>query len=228
MSAGGSADRNPAAAASAAAGGSRRRRGGAVWVIVVLLAGSGVLRLASGAQALAEVAGTSHAAVPNAGHAGAEVCEPDPDVAPLMQAIRDRNAEQDAREGRLADREQAMALISAQLDARLAELVAAEERLAATLAQADTAAEGDVARLAAMYEAMKPKEAAPLFEEMAPDFAAGFLSRMRPEAAGAVLAALDPKTAYTISVILAGRNARAPQDRPARADSGTAPAESLP
>ena len=63
-----------------------------------------------------------------------------------------------------------------------------------------------------IHENMKPKDAAALFEEMAPEFAAGFLGRMRPDAAGAVMAGLDPKTAYTISVLLAGRNADVPKN----------------
>jgi flagellar motility protein MotE (MotC chaperone) len=80
------------------------------------------------------------------------------------------------------------------------------------VAVADQAADADVTRLVTMYENMKPKEAAPLFEVMAPDFAAGFLARMRPDAAASVLAGLNPKTAYTISVIMAGRNAGVPKN----------------
>ena len=107
---------------------------------------------------------------------------------------------------------QALALAEEQIEARLAALVAAEEDLAATISVADSAAEEDIARLTAVYENMKPKDAAALFEEMAPEFAAGFLGRMRPDAAGAVMAGLDPKTAYTISVLLAGRNADVPKN----------------
>ena len=87
----------------------------------------------------------------------------------------------------------------------------AEASLKSTLSIADDAAESDVARLTAVYEQMKPEEAAALFSEMDPQFAAGFLGRMRPDAAAAVMAGLDPADAYSISVILAGRNARAPR-----------------
>lgn len=77
---------------------------------------------------------------------------------------------------------------------------------------ADDAAEGDVTRLVAVYENMKPKDATALFAVMDADFAAGFLARMKPEAAAAIMAGLDPKVAYTISAVLAGRNARAPRN----------------
>ncbi|NHX27768.1 hypothetical protein HA397_27890, partial [Escherichia coli] len=89
---------------------------------------------------------------------------------------------------------------------------AAEDSLRATLTLAETAAESDLARLTAVYENMKPKDAAGLFEQMSPDFAAGFMGMMRPDAAAQIMAALDPATAYSISVVLAGRNARATPD----------------
>ena len=92
--------------------------------------------------------------------------------------------------------------------ATLVELQAAERALRATIALADGAAEGDLARLTAVYENMKPQQAAPLFQQMTPGFAAGFLGRMRPDAAAAILSGLEPEAAYAISVILAGRNAR--------------------
>ncbi len=60
---------------------------------------------------------------------------------------------------------------------------------------------------------------------MAPEFAAGFLGRMRPDAAAAVLAGLKPDKAYSISVMIAGRNATAPKaDRDARRRFLTRPA----
>ncbi|MDH3263637.1 MAG: hypothetical protein OEM24_06540, partial [Paracoccaceae bacterium] len=89
----------------------------------------------------------------------------------------------------------------------LAAMAEAERNLRDLLTLADTAAEEDVARLTAMYEAMKPAEAAAVFEQMDPDFAAGFLGRMRADAAAAVLSGLPPEKAYALSVVLAGRNA---------------------
>ena len=94
---------------------------------------------------------------------------------------------------------------------QLEKMALLEKRLRDTLSLASTAAEDDLARLTSVYENMKPKTAAALFEEMAPDFAAGFVSRMRPDAAAAVLAGMTPRAAYSISTILAGRNAEVPK-----------------
>jgi flagellar motility protein MotE (MotC chaperone) len=189
----------------------RPRARGTLLIIATLLAGSGLMRLGEGAgHAFARAAEPEEMA--QGIGAAAQVCEPEPGALAMLEAIQKREARLAEREATLADRMQALALAEEQIEARLAALVAAEEDLAATISVADSAAEEDIARLTAVYENMKPKDAAALFEEMAPEFAAGFLGRMRPDAAGAVMAGLDPKTAYTISVLLAGRNADVPKN----------------
>jgi flagellar motility protein MotE (MotC chaperone) len=95
---------------------------------------------------------------------------------------------------------------------RMTELEAMETELKATLALADGAAEADIERLTAVYQAMKPKDAAALFETMSPEFAAGFLGRMTPDSAAAILSGMSAEAAYGVSVIVAGRNAGAPTD----------------
>lgn len=132
--------------------------------------------------------------------------------AALMEELRLREERVATREASLATRVAALALAEDVLKARIAELETAETALTETLAQADGAAEADVMRLTAVYEAMKPKEAAALFGTMAPEFAAGFLGRMRPEAAAAVLSGMSSEEAYTVSVLLAGRNALVPRE----------------
>lgn len=124
-----------------------------------------------------------------------------------------------AREARIAEREalidtraQALSLAEQRVDEKLGRLEAAEEELRATIALSESAAETDLAQLTSVYENMGAEEAAALFGQMTPDFAAGFLGRMRPDLAAAILAGLDPINAYEISVILAGRNARAPTE----------------
>ena len=116
------------------------------------------------------------------------------------------------REARLEARLQALALAETAIEEDLARLEQAEAELRATMAAADKAAEDDIGRLTAVYENMKPDEAAALFQLMEPSFAAGFLGRMRSDAAAAILAGLTPDLAYTISVVLAGRNADVPRE----------------
>lgn len=185
----------------------RRSGRGALIVVAALLAGSGVIRIGSGAGlAFANV--TAHAEAPVA----PATCEPDGGAMAMLEALKSRETRVGEREAALADRAQTLSVTETQVTEKLAALVAAEEKLAATMQKAEQASEGDVAQLTAVYENMKPKDAAPVFQQMAPEFAAGFLARMRPDAAAAILSGLDPKAAYTISVLLAGRNATVPKD----------------
>ncbi|WP_306456516.1 MotE family protein [Flavimaricola marinus] len=140
------------------------------------------------------------------------VCGPEDTPAALIEALQEREARVVAREARIADRMQAMAVAEAEIEEKIAELTEAEDSLAALLALANSAAEDDLNRLTAVYENMKPQDAAALFEAMEPAFSAGFMGRMRPESAAAIMTNLESQTAYLISVVLAGRNANAPTE----------------
>lgn len=189
------------------------RRKGPVRGVLVFLAGlmlaSGVIRVGLG---LNEARAVTPPEAPDPAPPTVSAAECPAPPAALIEALSRREARVAVRESALESRLAALALADEALTRRLKELEEAESRLAATLSQADGAAEGDLSRLTAVYEAMKPKEAAALFETMAPDFAAGFLARMRPEAAAAVMSGMTPEAAYTVSVLLAGRNALAPRE----------------
>lgn len=94
----------------------------------------------------------------------------------------------------------------------LAALQEAERALEARMVASSTANDEDLNRLTAVYEAMNPKEAADVFEAMPAEFAAGFLALMQPNSAAAVFAGLSPEKAYSVSVVMAGRNANAAQE----------------
>jgi len=186
----------------------RRQAGrGALVILALFLAASGALRLGAGVgSALA------NAPDPASGPAAdAALSCPAPPLA-LAQALLARETDVARQEAALADRMAALDLAEAALTTQMAALAEAEAGLKATLALADGAAENDLARLTAVYESMKPADAAALFTAMALEFAAGFLGRMRPETAAAVLSGMAPETAYTISALIAGRNALVPRN----------------
>lgn len=175
-------------------------------VIAALFMASAGLRMTEGAwTAWAKTLGSSE-------QAASGDCMSDESITALLQDLRAGEDRLNQRESRLAERAKAIQVAELRLEERIETLRSAEEDLARTLSIADKGAEEDVARLVALYENMKPKEAAPLFAEMAPDFAAGFIAQMRPDAAAALMGSLEPKTAYSISVLLAGRNANAPRN----------------
>jgi flagellar motility protein MotE (MotC chaperone) len=188
----------------------RGRRIGTLVVIAALLAASGTIRLGVGVAEALVHDGAEESAQPASTSAGVQGCTDAAGIAPLLEALREREARVATRESALEERMQALMLAERRLRDQQVALTETEAALAATLALADRAAEEDLLRLTTVYETMKPKDAAILFEEMDPNFAAGFLSRMRPEAAAGVMSGMTPRGAYTLSVILAGRNAGVP------------------
>jgi len=184
---------------------------GTLWIISAMFLASALTRLSTGTgQAIAqEMASMVTPEDP------AQMVQETPyptQIAALLSDLADRQEYLDNRERQLEEFSQSLAVSEQQVRLQLAALVAAEAKLAATIATSETAAESDLARLTSVYENMKPKQASVLFEEMTPDFAAGFIGRMRADAAADIMAGLSPQAAYTISVILAGRNARAPTE----------------
>ncbi len=139
-------------------------------------------------------------------------CPADPDIAGLLAGIRERQSQLETREREIAERRLLLDDVEKRIEAELEKLRMAEQRLAETLAIADSAAENDLARLTSVYENMKPGNAADLFAVMDMTFAAGFLSRMKPQAAAGILSEMPAEAAYSISVVMAGRNANAPTE----------------
>lgn len=186
----------------------KRAGRGALVILALFLASSAALRLGGIAgQALAK-AGPEQL-TPEPVTTGVECPLPPP---ALLQALNDREAQVIAFEAATKERMAALTLAEEAISKRLEELEAAEASLRDVLVIADGAAEKDIARLTAVYEAMKPADAAALFDAMAPEFAAGFLGRMQPASAAAVMAGMPPEKAYSISALIAGRNALAPKE----------------
>lgn len=200
----------------------RRAGRGSVVLIALLLVSSGILRISSGVANAADTAAPvlpkplpdavaseamSARAIPT------KMAKPDrAEMGSLLEALNAREESLRERERQIELRSKAISVANAEISKRIAMLEEAEAALRGTLSIADVAAEDDLTRLTTVYESMKPKEAAALFETMEPDFAAGFLGRMRPDLAAGVMAGLSPDMAYSISVILAGRNALAPKN----------------
>lgn len=188
---------------------------GALTLLMALLIASALVRIGAGTNAaLAQVDLSEALTLPTRAAPVPNEAKPtsDADVKTLLDALQAREARVEEREQQANTRAKALEVAQAEVERRIAALEEAEQRLRNTLSIAQTAAEDDLSKLTTVYENMKPKEAAAVFEAMEPTFAAGFLGRMRADVAARILAGLDPQTAYSISAILAGRNAEAPKD----------------
>lgn len=183
----------------------------AMALLAACFLGSAAIRIADPSSALAvEAARAATGAQPSDVSDGRVT--PMEDAAELLAALKKRETMLTEREIQLQSRERVLEAASAKLEEQLDRVIEAEERLAETLAIADQAADKDVARLVAAYEAMDERRAGPIFENMEVSFAAGLISRMNGPSASSILSALSPEKAYAITVFIAGRNARAPKD----------------
>ena len=186
-----------------------RKSRGTIATISLLFLSSALLRLFVGAESvLAEAAKIEQSS--EVAEQPTQVALTESEFTAINQALKDREDRVKEQELQITKRMKALEIADRKVQEQLAALERAEEELRQTIALADDAAENDIQRLTAVYEAMKPKTAAALFQEMNPEFAAGFIGRMRPEAAAAIIEGMSSTAAYAVSAILAGRNADVP------------------
>lgn len=181
-------------------------------VILMCLLASATLRFGAGGVALAEASSDNVEQGVVSAPAEVAASPPEPEMGSLLESIRTRQEQLSRREIEIAERNRELNMLEQKIAQQLAVLKQAEQQLAATLAIADSAAENDLKQLTEVYEKMKAKNAAKIFGTMDISFAAGFLSRMRPESAAGILSEMPPNAAYSISVVMAGKNADAPTE----------------
>jgi flagellar motility protein MotE (MotC chaperone) len=144
-----------------------------------------------------------------------------------ISAVAGAVAQGDPAEGRfgtgirqqLSERDRAAAARARQLDLREQAAKAAEKRMAGAAPAAAPAtpatptpppepepSEGErLEDLAKIYQAMKPKSAAPIFEQLTLEVQVKVASRMRDRSAAAIMAAMTPKAAAMLSMAIAKR-----------------------
>ena len=125
----------------------------------------------------------------------------------MLAAIQAREAELLEREDAYAERMKSLEAVETRVEERMAMLDQMNDRLSTAMAAIEAESDQDITHLAAMYENMKPAEASKIFNQMDPSFAAGFLRIMNSTNAGMIMAGMEPEKAYSISVVLANRNA---------------------
>ncbi len=125
----------------------------------------------------------------------------------VYEAIVKEKTRNKALDAKLKDREAALKALEETLKIQLAGIEDANTKLDAKIEQMKSIANEDITHLVKMYETMKPKVAGEIFNSMDPAFAAGFLRQMDSNTAGLIMANMNAKKSYTISVLIAGKNA---------------------
>ena len=127
--------------------------------------------------------------------------------ADLLGRLGERRDSLDARESELDMR---MALVEAaekRLDERTATLKAIEARINALVDEKKSTENAEFAGIVAMYETMKPKDAATIFNQLEMPVLVRVASAMNPRKMAPVLARMDPMRAKSLTAALATEEA---------------------
>lgn len=207
-------------------------------VVAVRAVGAGP-ELFQGARAWAAEAGSEGAgAPPSASTAPPAVCALTPEqlaqqagISPaelrIIQSLSARRGELDLREEDLATQLPLMVAAEQKLDGKIQALNAIKAEVEALLAQADTREQGEIDRLVEVYQAMRPRDAAPVMAALDDEVRLPVAAAMRPRSLAAILAQMPPAAARELTEKLARRyegDELAARARSATADATPPPA----
>lgn len=126
----------------------------------------------------------------------------------VLEALRARRAEIEAREAALAQREILVAAAERRLTGRLEELAALQQRLEAEARSRDERTEQGWRQMVRLYEGMRPRDAAGIFDDLDMPVLIQVVDRMREAKAAPVLAAMRPERARLVTTELARHRSR--------------------
>jgi len=140
----------------------------------------------------------------------------------LLQELRQRRKELDARAAAVSTRESVLAAAEQKLGARVGELQSLQKRLEVLDAAQKQKEDAGWQGMVKLYEAMKPKDAATIFNELSMPVLLQVLDRMKDAKAAAIMAAMTPDKARDVTAELA--QLRTGRDSSAAATSKPNPA----
>jgi flagellar motility protein MotE (MotC chaperone) len=123
----------------------------------------------------------------------------------ILERLSDRRQQLDARDEELAMRENLLKAAEKRVEAKVAELKALEAKVKSALDQRDETEAKRFKGIVAMYEAMKPKDAARIFDRLDLKILVDVSTQMKPQTMSAILAQMAPEAAERLTVELAQR-----------------------
>ena len=141
--------------------------------------------------------------------------------AAINQRLSQRRSELDTREKELEMRSTLLDAAEKRIEERSAELKAMEERISKLVDDNKTAEQQQFVSLVAMYENMKPKDAATIFDQLDMPVLLGVAKAMNPRKMAPILAKMDPQKAKALTDGIAA--ADAPASAAADATTQSAP-----
>jgi len=154
-----------------------------------------LLGLTAAAAGLSAVAGAMAQGNPAEGRFGTGI----------RQELAERDRAAAARQRQLDLREQAAKAAERRLGAAAAAQAATPPAAAAPPPEPETSESERLDDLAKIYQAMKPKAAAPIFEQLSLEVQVKVAGRMRERSTAQIMAAMSPKAAATLTMAIAKR-----------------------
>ncbi|WP_439476890.1 MotE family protein [Brevundimonas sp.] len=139
----------------------------------------------------------------------------------ILDALKNRRIELDARDVDLASMLPLLATAEQKLDAKVAALEAVKAEVRILLGQVSEQEKAETDRMVAVYSAMRPREAARVFATLDDDVRLPVAAAMRPRSLAAIMAQMEPAAARNLTEKLA-RRFEARQQLAARAAAASA------
>lgn len=135
-------------------------------------------------------------------------CTDVPEAVALAEELRDRALRIERYMEDIAAKKAEIAEAEASLTRRLVELKAQKSSIQSRRAGATAAIRDDIDRLVAVYDQMKPAEAAAILTNLPADFAAEIIMRVQPESGARIIAAVEPRQAALLTAEMGARSIR--------------------
>jgi flagellar motility protein MotE (MotC chaperone) len=126
----------------------------------------------------------------------------------VLEGLRGRRTELDAREQAIAAREMMLAAAEKRIIQRIEELAGLQQRLQSFDQRLGQREEAGWRQLVKLYEGMRPRDAAVIFDDLESPVLLQILDRMGERKAAPVLGAMKPDRARSITAELARHRAR--------------------
>lgn len=123
----------------------------------------------------------------------------------LLQDLAARRTAIEERESELDQREALLEAAELRLEQQIVRMEGLRGEIESLLKQYDEEQEAKLKALVSIYEAMKPKEAAPILESLEMSILLDVLERMKERKIAPIMAKMDPRRAREITVALAER-----------------------
>lgn len=159
----------------------------------------GVIALVAAIQAVALLGGASRLRAHAEPAALLEGCSDVPEAVALAETLHQRGQRIERYMQDIERRKSELAAAETQITQKLVELRRVRQQLRERDDTVGQAQSDDIARIIALYDQMKPEQAAMVLSNLPPDFAAQILVRVEPQTGARIMASVEPGQAAVLT-----------------------------